>query len=158
MSALSWLFGVPAWLLAVGLVVVAGFALVPSVSKWLWIGALALVAAWGLAGYGQARIEAGRVKARNAQLQQAAQALDASATALRTAQREIQIRDAQLAHIRAEGERRTANAQQARKEAAPRIQQHRQRAADTLAHQPQADGELERAQAIGDRWLEGRGQ
>lgn len=158
MGALSWLLGVPAWLLGIGLVLVAAFALVPSISKWLWIAALALVAAWGLAGHGQARIEAARVQQRNAELRQSAQALDTSAAALRTAAHQIRLRDAQLAHIRAEGQRRTSNAQQARQQAAPRISAARQRATDTLAHQPQVDDELQRAREIGDRWLERRGQ
>ena len=53
MSILSWLFGAPGWLLAGGLILVAVFGLVPSISKWLWVACIVAVGAQGLLGLQQ---------------------------------------------------------------------------------------------------------
>ena len=65
MTILSWLFGAPGWLLAGGLILVAVFGLVPSISKWLWVACIVAVGAWGAAGYGKTALQA-RPRARPA--------------------------------------------------------------------------------------------
>ena len=75
MSILSWLFGAPGWLLAGGLILVAVFGLVPSISKWLWVACIVAVGAWGAAGYGKAALQAHRTHEAGDKLLQAEQAL-----------------------------------------------------------------------------------
>ena len=158
MSILSWLFGAPGWLLAGGLILVAVFGLVPSISKWLWVACIVAVGAWGAVGYGKAARQARHTHEAGDKLLQAEQSLRTAGGDLHTAAREIEVRDRMLRQIEADAARRTRNADAARRAAAAQIATLRQRAAATQAYVPKGDTPAARAEDAAAQWLKARGQ
>lgn len=159
MTALAWLFGVPAWL-GVALVAVALF-LVPlgGLAKWLVAALLALTMGWGLIGHAAAaKAERQATEAKNAKEQAEAKAK------LRTGERDaaLDAADKCSKSVKALGEaaakQREAGAQ-ARAAADARARRLERRASAVLAAPPAVPGDdYASAKQRAWGWLEERGQ
>ena len=108
------------WLvLAVGLILVAVFGPVPSISKWLWVACIVAVGAWGAAGYGKAALQARHTREAGDKLLQAEQAPHCWRRSAHRCARDRGARPHAPAD-RGRRRRRTRNAEAARRAAARR--------------------------------------